>query len=263
MKKEKLISTVAPLIMICALTVAVSGQPAPPQSQEVIGQARNAYYNLRKQGFSGFKAAIEPNWEVTLGPAATKENLKIFQALRFAMAVDANGAVTVTHEVADTEKLKVGPYVRQIHDNVQRLVASFFGMWAGFMVRSPFPEHETQIRVENSGGERRLSYTAESVDVVLTMTNDLLITEWKRTGPGARRIINPLFQKTDEGLLLNSYKSLFEPVGEGIKTTLEFTIEYQDVSGMKLPHKIEIRGVHGNEPIAAELTFNQFVLNPR
>jgi hypothetical protein len=260
---RKLIHVCVSLGTICALTMPVSAQSAPTSNQGVIGRARGAYYNLGKQGFAGFKATIEPNWEVTLGPTATQENLKIFQAVRLSMTVDANGAVTVSHEVADTEKLRAGPYVREIQNNVQRLVASFFGMWARFMVSSPFPENESQVKIENSGGERRLLYTADSADVVLTMTNDLLVTEWKRTGPNARRTIKPLFQKTDTGFLLNGYKSLYEPVGAGIKTDLEFTIEYQDIDGMKLPHKIDIRGVHGGQPVAAEFTFNQYVLNPR
>jgi hypothetical protein len=260
---SKLFHAFASLVAIYALTVPVSAQSAHTSNQGIIDRAQGAYYNLRKQGFAGFKAAIEPNWEVTLGPTATQENLKIFQAVRLSMTVDANGAVTVSHEVADTEKLRAGPYVREIHNNVQRLVASFFGMWARFMVSSPFPENGSQVKIENSGDERRLLYTADSTDVVLTMTNDLLVTEWKRTGPNAKRTIKPLFQKTDAGFLLNSYKSLFEPVGAGIRTDLEFTIQYQDVGGMKLPHKIDIRGVHGGQPVAAELTFNQYVLNPR
>lgn len=258
-----LFAALASLVTIYPVTVSVSAHSAQAGSQDLIGRARGSYYNVTRQGFNGFQAAIVPNWEVTLGPTATVENLKLFRAMRFSMTVDANGAVTLRHEVADPEKTRLEPYVTQIHGNVQRLVAGFFGAWARFMVNSPFPETESEFKIEDLGKEYHVSYNTQSSDALLTMTNDLLIVEWKLTGPRAKRTIKPLFQKTAEGLLLSGYKSIFEPVGEGIKTTLDFLIEYQDVSGMKLPHKIRIKGMHGIEPVEAELSFTQYVLNPR
>jgi hypothetical protein len=232
-------------------------------SQDVIGQARGAYYSLTRQGFYGFKAAIEPNWEVILGPTATPENLKVFRAFRFSMTVDSNGAVTVRHEIAGIEKPQSESLVRQIHDDVQRLVGSFFGTWSMFTVNSPFPGPESEIKIENLGKEYRLFYTMPSADAMIRMRSDLLITEWKLNGPRAKRTLKPFFQKAAEGLLLSGYQTVFEPVSEGIKTTLDINIEYQDVNGMKLPHKVRIRGMHGSEPVEAELTFNEYVVNPR
>jgi len=108
-----------------------------------------------------------------------------------------------------------------------------------------------------------VSYTTAGSDVFLAMTDDLLITELRLKSSVGKRTIRPVFQKTSDGLLLRGYHSLFEPIGDGIKTELEITIEYHDGDGMKLPHKLELRGMLGNEPIAAELTFDQYVLNPR
>lgn len=58
--------------------------------------------------------------------------------------------------------------MREIHYNVQLLVSSFFGTWAFFMFRSPFPE--LQIRVERLGKDYRLFDRVESIEVRLTMT---------------------------------------------------------------------------------------------
>lgn len=76
-----------------------------PGNQALIAQTRGAYYSLTRQRFKGFKATIEPNWEVILAHTATQENLKVFRAVRFSMVVDATGAVKVTHEVDDTDTL--------------------------------------------------------------------------------------------------------------------------------------------------------------
>jgi hypothetical protein len=249
---RKLIGALTSLLLILSVTVSISAHSVRCGDPDVIGQARDAYYNLTRQGFYGFDAALDPNWEVILGPTATNENLKVFRALRFSITVDARGAVTVTHAVVSTDRTRLQPYIKQIDYNIQRLVKPILGTWAMFMVNSPFPEN--QVRLENSGNSYHLFYTTESRDVMLTMTSDLLITEWKITDATAKRTIKPVFQKTTDGLLLTGYQSVFEPLGEGKKTTLEVNIGYQLVSGMKLPRKIQFKGMYGDEPVEAEVT---------
>jgi hypothetical protein len=239
------------LFMILALTVAVYPQEQLAAKQDVITAARAAHYSLARKGFKGFTATVEPNWDVILAQTATPANLKIFRAVRFTMVVDENGAVTVSHEAgANAASAEV---VNRIHSDVQRLVTGFFNTWRNFVVNSPFPE--TQIKIENSGKQYRLSYTTPSGEVTIAMTDELLIREWYLSGPTVKRTVKPQFQKTPEGFLLTDYKQIFEPVGEGIKTTLDFHIEYQDLNGMKVPQKVRLSGMHGSEAVEAEVAF--------
>ncbi len=225
--------------------------------QDLVRQSKDAYYNLARHGFKGFKATIEPNWEVILAHTATPENLEVFRAVRFAMVVDAKGAITIKHEVTailTTPKMQL--VVNQIHYHIQRLVAGFFSTWRMFMVDSPFPDTDTQIKVENVGNEYRLSYSTQSGEVtMMMMSSDLLITEWSLVNPRAMRTVKPHFQKTAEGFLLTGYKGDFEPITQGTKAALDFNIEYQDFNGMKLPHKVRLGGLYGSEPVEAELVF--------
>jgi len=250
------------LVMSGVLITPVSGGPSCSSNEDLIDQARSEYYNLTKRGLKSFKATIEPNWEVTLGPTATKENLKVFHALQFSMTFDANGAVTVSNTVVKTQKPRTQPFITPVHDNMQGLVASFFGTWSMFVVRSPFPETGSPMKIENSREEYRVFNPTQSGDVMLTMTKEFLITDWKVTGPRGTGTVKPLFQRVDDGLLLTGYQSFFEPTSEGLRTTMKISIEYQDVSGMKLPHTVRFSGMHGSEPVDAELTFNKYVLNP-
>ena len=253
---RKLTRALGSLLTIYALTVSVCAGDQVVTNEDVIGQARSAYYSLTRKGFKGFKATIEPSWEVILAHTATPENLKVFRAVRFSMVVDANGAVTVSHEVgANAAKPDLQPVVKQIHYDVQRLVTGFINTWRMFVVGSPFPETEYQIKIENPGKQYRLFYTMESGEVMILMTGDFLITEWNLTGPRAKRTVKPHFQKTVDGLLLSGYEGVFEPISEGPKTTLDFSIEYQEVGGMRLPHKVRFGGKHGSEPVEAELVF--------
>lgn len=231
-------------------------QSSANQNQDVVSQARGAYYSLARKGFKGFTATIEPNWEVILAETATPANLKIFRAVQFSMVVDATGVVTVTHEVsADAAKPDLQPTVNRIHYDIQRLVTGFFNTWRIFAVGSAFPETASDAKIEKFGKQYRVFYSTQSGDVTIAMTSDLLMTEWNISAPTAKRTVKPKFQKTVDGLLLTSYHGVFEPVGNGIKTTLDFQIEYQDVSGMKVPRKLRFNGMHGSEPVEAELIF--------
>jgi hypothetical protein len=253
---RKLARALSSLLTILALTVSVYAGDQVATNQNVIGQARSAYYSLTRKGFKGFTATVEPNWEVILAHTATPENLKLFRAVRFSMAVDANGAITVRHEAgANAAKPEFQPVVNKIHYDVERLLTGFFNTWRMFMVGSPFPESENQIKIENPGKQYRLFHSMQSGEVMIMMTGDFLITEWNLSGPRAKRTVKPHFQKTADGFLLTSYQGVFEPIGDGIKTTLDFNIEYQDISGIKLPHRVRLSGTHGSEPVEAELVF--------
>ena len=188
-----------------------------------------------------------------MAQTATPANLKAFRAVRFTMVVDEKGAVTVSHEVgANGPSAEV---VNKIHYDVQRLVTGFFNTWRIFVVSSPFPETENQIKIEPLGKQYRASYTTQTGEVTIMMADDFSIKEWNLTTPTVKRTVKPQFQKTADGFLLTEYKQIFEPVGDGIKTTLDFHIKYQDLNGMKVPQNVRLSGVHGNEPVEAELSF--------
>ena len=251
------------VIKVLVLLLAVQAVVQAQDQQTVVDRAWRAYYSLPRRGFSGFKATIEPNWDVILGKTATPQNLKVFRSLRFTLNVDVRGAAKVTYEAVNPDKTRTEPYAQQIHANVEGLITGFFSTWTTFVVSSPIPIRDGQVRVEDGTNDHRLFFKTRSADAVLTLTRDLLITELKLSGPSGTRTIKPMFQKTTEGLLLSSFTSTFEPTRDSLlnSTTLDVQIEYQDLTGMKLPYKVRIKGTHGADPIEAELTFNQVVLN--
>jgi hypothetical protein len=242
------------LLILLLLTVSLPAEQTVAAQQDVLTHARSAYYSLAKKGFKGFTATVEPNWDVILAQTATPANLKVFRDVKFAIVVDENGAVTVTHELGpNASKPDLAPTVDRIHYHVQRLVTGFFNTWRSFVVNSPIPD--TEIKIENTGKQYRVSYGTPPGEVTLTMSSDFSITETHFAGPTVKRTVKPEFQKTADGFLLTAYKQLSEPVGDGVKTTLDFHIDYQDLNGMKVPQKVRLSGVYGGEPIAAELTF--------
>jgi len=246
----------ASILIVLAITVSVYPHAQTVSNKDVLKKGRSAYYSLARKGFNGFTAAIEPNWEVILAQTATPANLKIFRDVRFTMVVDANGAVTVTHELGpNATKPELQPTVNRIHYDVQRLVTGFFNTWRLFVVSSPFPETESQVKIENPSKQYRFSYTTQAGEITITTSRDLLIKEWNLVGPTVKRTVKPQFQKTPDGYLLTGYHGVFDPIGNGIKTTLDFQIEYQDFKGMQVPQRVRLSGMHGSEPVEAELAF--------
>ena len=254
---RKLSYTLGSLLAIFAITVSdYPGDQFAATNHDLVGRARDSYYSLPKKGFKGFTATVEPNWKVILGHTATAENLKVFRAVQFSVVVDADGVATVHYLVgANAAKPELQPFVKRIHYDLERLVVGFFNTWRVFMVGSPFPETERPIKIENAGNQQRLFYTMQSGALMIMMTDDFLITEWTLAGSTAKRTIKPQFRNTRDGFLLTGYQGVFEPIGDGIKTTLNFGIEYHDVGGLKLPHKVRFSGMHGTEPVESELTF--------
>lgn len=241
-------------LLILALTIPIYPREQSTANETVITRARTAYYSLARKGFKGFTAVVEPNWEVILGDTATAASLKVFRAVQFSLVVDANGVATVKHEVGpNAAKAQLQPTVNRIHADIQRLVAGFFNTWRLFVVNSPFPE--TEIQIDKSGKQYKLSHSAPAGNVTIALNEELLITEWSLVGPTAKRTVKPQFQRTPEGLLLSGYRGDFNPAGEGVRTTLEYQIEYQEISGIKLPSKVRLSGMFGSEPVAAELVF--------
>ena len=53
-------------LLICA--GAISGTHAAPQAdrKQLVGRARETYYNLRRSGLIEFQSKITPNWELLL-----------------------------------------------------------------------------------------------------------------------------------------------------------------------------------------------------
>ena len=254
----KRIAALVSILLFHLVSSSAAGQTTDSGNKKLIADARTAYYSLTRHNFNGYTATLRPNWKVILAETATPENLKVFRSQHFSMTVDRIGSVSVNREFDVVQRASTATYVKQIHENVQRLLSSFFGTWSFFMISSAFPE--VRMNIENLGQEYQISYTVQSTDVKLKLTTDFLITEGRFFDGKVKRTIKPIFQKTPEGFLLTGYHIVFEPVGRGNKTTIETRIEYDEIVGLKLPGKIHIKGIYGAEPIEAELKFNDYEL---
>ncbi len=233
--------------------------------REIVKRARQGYYSLRKLGLVEFESKITPTWEVTLkeqiksDPANAQTGLKLLNSIHFAMSLDADGSVKVTHQLDVTPpNQQTVDGLNQIYGGMQQSVSGFFASWSPFMLTSPFPEVESEYAFEEIGGGYRLSYKEGTADIVTSLTKDLEVTEIKVSTSEFTSSIRPTLTRTQQGFILSGYEANYKPVSGPGTTELKTQIDYQEVNGLQLPHKLNLESVYDGTPTQMELVFTDY-----
>lgn len=259
------------LILLAACFFAVSATPSHAvDRKEVITHARESYYSLRGMGLLEFQSSIKPTWEITLAdqirsdPAGAQRGLDLLNGLHFNMTLDDRGKVKVEHraDIAPPNEQAAKGF-NQIYSGMDQAVSGFFDTWSLFMLTSPFPEVESEYMLEDLGAEYRLSYKEGSTDVVTRIKKDLIITEITVTSPDFVSSIRPVLSKTGAKYVLQGYDGDYRPVSGSGTVKLNVRLDYQDVKGMQLPHRLTLDSVYDGSPTKMELVFGDYVLKVR
>src|SRR5437660_1292534 len=129
------------LLLLLCFPFAAAAQTAPQTGdREIIRQARDSYYSLRRFGLVEFQSTINPNWELVLAdqiksdPAGAQAGLKLLNGLHFEMTLDHNGAVHVTHraDVAPPNDQAAAGF-NQIYSGMDQAAGGFFDSWSPFV----------------------------------------------------------------------------------------------------------------------------------
>ena len=238
---------------------------ADKSRKEVVQRARGNYYSLRGLGLVSYESSITPNWKVTLkdqikaDPSGAEASLKLLNGLHFAMTLDADGNVKVTHKtdvVPPSQQVADG--FNQIYGGMEQAVSGLFATWSVFMLTSPFPEVESDYKLEEAAGEYRLSYKEGETDITTLMTKDLAITEITVQTSAFSSSIKPTLIKTQHGFVLSGYEGNYEPKSGPGTTHMNAQFDYQDVNGLQLPHKVNLDAVYDGTPNQMELVFADY-----
>jgi len=233
--------------------------------KEVIRKARLAYYNLRTLGLVGFRANLQPNWELAVKNITTDPaRLKMLNGLHFSMSLDEQGAVKVNHSSdagPPTEEMQNS--FNQIYEGMDEMVSGFFATWRLFILESPFPAPESDYQLKDLGNQYVLTYKEGSAAVSTTLTKEFAISELKVSTPAFNSLIKPQFLKTPKGYLVTGYEATYDPTTGPGKVKLNLQMDYQEVRGLNLPRKVHMSGLYDANPVEAELLFSEYVVNAR
>jgi hypothetical protein len=238
--------------------------------KDVVSRAKQSYYSLRGLGLLEFQSNIRPTWEVTLAnelrsnPSGAQAGLKMLNGLHFVMTLDQKGKVKVDHSSdAPPPNEQAAAGFNQIYSGMDQAVSGFFDTWSMFMLTSPFPDADGEYQVEDLGAEYRLSYKDGSADVVTSMSKDLLITEVKVTSPEFVSSIRPQFARIAGRFVLSGYDADYRPASGPGTVKLNVKLDYQEVKGLQLPHRLNLDSVYDGSPTQMELVFGDYQVKTR
>jgi hypothetical protein len=252
-------------LVVCA--AAISATDAAPQSnrKEVVGRARQRYYNLRQQGLVEFQTNIKPNWKLLLmGIESNAGAIKLLSGLHFSMSIDSESKFRMDHHAGTTPPdQKSADSFDRIFKGMDEAVSRFVATWSIFMLTSPFPEIESDYEVIEVAGQYHFSHKDGATEVLTITDKDFMIIEIKVSGAGFSASLKPVLQKMTGGLILRGYAANYETPSGARNTQLIVRLDYQEISGLQLPRRVNLDTVYEGRPAQIEWLFTDYKVKVR
>ena len=224
--------------------------------------ARSRYYNLRTAGLSEVRAAIQPNWDVLLEGANAAPNAKsILNNLHFWISIDAAGNFQLSHDGKAVPADQVAG-VENIFKGVNLSVTSFFRTWSLFVITSPFPAPGSDYAIERLANGFRFSQRQNDLDVTMDTDNEFAVTEIRVVAADRTSSLKPVLEKTPAGLVLTGYTASARRA-DGTVTTVQASLEYGAVSGLRLLNKVNLDTVFQGATAKFEWVFSDYQVKMR
>ena len=250
-------------LFLAGSTPALSmAQGADIDKGKTLLAARARYYNLRTAGLSEVRAAIQPNWDVLLEgikePAGSKT---LLNNLHFWFSIDAAGNFRLSHDGKAIPEDQVKG-VENIFQGVNLAVTGFFRTWSIFVISSPFPEPGSDYALERLANGFRFSQRQGELDVTTETDNEFAITEIRVVAGDRTTSLKPVLEKTPAGLVLTGYKASARRA-DGTVTTVQVSLEYGTVSGLRLLNKVNLDTVFQGGETKFEWAFSDYQVKMR
>ena len=252
-----------------AFVIVMSANPGLAVSQgadfdkaKTLQTARERYYNLRSQGLSDVKVAIQPNWEVLLeGANAAPSARTLLNNLHFWISIDAADKLQLSHDgkAVPTDQLEA---VQKIFTGMNSSVTSFFRTWSIFLLGSPFPAPGSDYAVERRAGGFRFLQKQNDLDVTIDTDNEFAVTEIRAVAVDRASSLKPILEKTPAGLVLKGYTASSRRP-DGSNSTVQASLEYGTVNGLRLLHKVNLDTVFQGTPAKFEWLFTDYQVKLR
>jgi len=244
---------------IVCTAVRACPQDAGGETAQLMAQARQKYYNLRREGLVRFDSNIEPNWKVLLGDDQTPETLKLLEAIHFALSVDSDSVLRVTHrtDVIPVNDKSVAAF-DQIYRQMNQAVSRFFATWSIFMLTSPFPEKGGQFEVEQKPDQFSFLQTQTGSRTLTITDRNFKITEMIVRGENFTASLKPELESTSNGYVLKAYTGTYETPSGARQTLLKVSVDYEQIGRLRLPHKVNLETVYEGKPAQMEWLFTDY-----
>jgi hypothetical protein len=246
---------------------AISAVNAAPQSEkkETLSRARQRYYNLRRAGLIEFQANIKPNWDLLLTGVDLKSSARnLFNGLQFTVSIDSASKLRMDHHADVTPPdQKSAEGFEKMFKGMDEAVSSFFGTWSIFMLTSPFPEIGSDYELKESALQYYFSHKEPGMEVLTITDRDFMISEIKVSGRDFNASVKPVLEKTAEGFILKGYAATYQTLTGARNTSVKALLEYEELRGLQLLHKVNLDTVFEGKPAQMEWLFTDYQVKVR
>jgi len=255
------------IVATTLVAVACSLSKAGTQSNEVerkqiLTTARQRYYNLRQAGLIEFQVNLKPNWQVVADFKSNTDALKVLEGIHFSMSIDSESKLRLDRwtELIPTSE-KTSDYMKKIFDDMDQAVSRFISTWSVFMLTSPFSPGDSSYEITEFADHYQFSRPEGATNVVTVTGKDFKISEIRVSGESFKASLKPVLKETPGGFILNGYASRYETASR--TTLVEVRLEYQLVSGLQLPRKVNVNTLYEGKPAQMEWLFSDYQVKVR
>ena len=255
-------SLIAVMIFCLSAATVCEGQMNDVDKGKTLQAARERYYNLRTLGLSDVHLAIQPNWDLLLegtNPAPSARTL--LNNLHFWISIDATDKLQLSHDAkaVPVDQLEA---IEKIFKGMNSSVTGFFRTWSIFLLSSPFPAPGSDYALERRTNGFRFLQRQNDLDVAIDTDNEFAITEIRAVAVDRASSLKPILEKTPAGLVLKGYTASFQRP-DGSNTTLQASLEYETVSGLRMLHKVNLDTVFQGASAKFEWVFADYQVKLR
>src|SRR5256885_5174763 len=201
------------LVVALFMPLGWSGAYASTQKidkKQLLRNARQKYYNLKRAGLVELESNIQPNWDVVLGPQTNAATLKLLNAIHFSMAIDSQSRFNMFHRTDEyAAKQKASGALDPIYLGMHDAVTRFISTWSIFMLTSPFPDPESEFEIEQTADQIRFSRKEHNNQVTTVTNQDFSVSEITVVGEDLTASLKPVLEATATGYILKGYSGYY------------------------------------------------------
>src|SRR6267142_5580777 len=255
--------------VVLGLVIPLACSVAFPSTQSVdkkqlLSNARQKYYNLKRAGLVELESNIQPNWDVVLGPQTNAATLKLLNAIHFSIVIDSQSTFNMFHRTDDyAAKQKAAGALNPIYQGMHEAVSRFISTWSIFMLTSPFPDPESECEIEQTTDQIRFSRKEQNNQVTTVTNKNFSVIEITVAGEGFTASLKPVLENTATGYILKGYSGDYRTPSGARDTLLRVSVDYEVINGLQLPRKVYLETVYEKTPAQIEWLFTDYQVKVR
>ena len=227
----------------------------------IADQMRDDYYNLRSEGLEELSCQVQPDWDALLrafnAGAAAEQLLPELRGVHLNVAIGADGAVTISHEPELVAPGQISDKLNVVVGGLEDMLAEFFQIWSPFALTPLIPEDDQGVAMEETADGYRFTIRSREMQLALSVSPDLRVTEGQFRGPQMDLTAKPQFTALQRRVAIDGL-DVTTRAGAGM-AEMKDLIELQEIEGLELPKTVTL----SLGPMVVPLHFGHYEIRKR